>query len=56
MSRALIATLGVEDAVGILVSQFGWDTTFNAVARIEGDDGEAGLWQALHVLVDSSDV
>lgn len=56
VSRALISTLGVEDAISILISQFGWDTAFNAVARIEGEDGEEGLWQALHVLVYNSDV
>lgn len=55
VSRALISTVGVEDAVGILISQFGWDTAFNAIAAIEGVDGEQGLWQALSVLTAGRD-
>lgn len=56
MSRALIATVGVDDAVSILVSQFSWDVVFNAVAHIEGADGQAALWHVLQALVGTSDV
>ena len=51
VSRALIATVGVEEAVSILVSQFGWDTAFLAVAQLEGAEGGAALWRAVEVLL-----
>lgn len=50
VSRALIAAVGVDDAVGILVSQFGWDLAFSAIARIDGPEGAAGLWRAVETL------
>lgn len=46
-SRALIATVGVDEAVDTLVAQFGWDATVQAVARIEGDIGGRALGRAV---------
>lgn len=50
VSRALIAAVGVDDAVGILVTQFGWDLAFSAIARLDGPEGAAGLWRAVEAL------
>ena len=50
VSRALIATVGVEEAVDILVSQFGWDVAFLAVAHLEGPEAGTALWRAVEVL------
>ena len=51
VARALIATVGVEDAVTILTSQFGWDTAFIALARLEVPEATAALWQATEQLL-----
>lgn len=50
VSRALLVTAGVDDAVSILVTQFGWDVAFNALARLEGPQAEAALWRAVEAL------
>lgn len=55
VSRALIATLGVDDAVGVLIRQFGWDLAFNALARLEGAEGAGGMWRAVEGLVCEAD-
>lgn len=55
VSRALIATLGVDEAVGVLVRQFGWDLAFNALARIEHAEGARGMWRAVEGLVCDAD-
>ena len=47
VSRALISTVGVEEAVAILIAQFGWDTSMLALARIDGPNGGRALWVAL---------
>jgi hypothetical protein len=52
VARALIATVGVDEGVAILIAQFGWDVTFAALARIEGPDAAAALWLAVERLVD----
>lgn len=46
VARALIATVGVDDAVTILTTQFGWDTAFLALARLEGPEASVALWTA----------
>lgn len=51
VARALIGTVGVEEATGILIAQFGWDVTFSALAHIENTDACAALWVALEQLV-----
>ncbi|MEX2620620.1 MAG: hypothetical protein WD250_10405 [Egibacteraceae bacterium] len=55
VSRALITTLGVDDAVGVLVRQFGWDLAFSALARIDGAAGASGMWRAVEGLVCDAD-
>ncbi|MGI9018553.1 MAG: hypothetical protein ACR2HR_15870 [Euzebya sp.] len=50
VARALIATVGVDEAVSILVAQFGWDTAFLALAHVTGDDGARALWLCLERL------
>jgi hypothetical protein len=55
VSRALIATVGVDEAVSILIAQFGWDIAFSALANLDSDEAAAGLWSCLErLLVDSS--
>jgi hypothetical protein len=54
VARALISTVGVDDAVSILVTQFGWDVAFLALAHLEDHPGEVpagrALWLALEAL------
>jgi len=51
VARALIATVGVRDAVDILIAQFGWDVAFSACSLLEGPDAGAALWQSVAGLV-----
>ena len=51
VARALIATVGVDDAVMILTTQFGWDTAFIALARLDGPEASTALWRATEQLV-----
>lgn len=50
VARALLATGGPDDTVGILVGQFGWDVAFAGLAGVEGDASNAALWRALEYL------
>lgn len=50
VARALIATVGVDDAVTILVGQFGWDTTFAALARLECPEASVAMWRSVELL------
>lgn len=36
VARAMLDTLGAEDAVDVLVAEFGWDTTFETLALLRG--------------------
>ncbi|CAN5188569.1 hypothetical protein BH23ACT9_BH23ACT9_08490 [soil metagenome] len=47
VARALITTVGIDEAVAIVVAQFGWDTAFVALANLEGEEGGRALWLAL---------
>lgn len=47
VARALIATVGVDQAVSILVAQFGWDLAFVALANVDGPEAARALWIAL---------
>ena len=47
VARALMATVGVEEAVNILTVQFGWDVAFNALAGLDGPEAGRALWIAL---------
>jgi hypothetical protein len=51
VARALIATVGDDEAVAILVSQFGWDVAFNALAQVDGPDAAAALYRCVSRLV-----
>lgn len=51
VARALIATVGVDDAVTILTTQFGWDTAFVALARLEVPEASTALWRATEQLL-----
>lgn len=51
VARALIATVGVDDAVMILTTQFGWDTAFIALARLDAPEAAAALWRATEQLL-----
>ena len=50
VARALIATVGVDDAVGILISQFGWDVAFSALARLDCPEASVALWRSVEML------
>lgn len=41
VARALLATIDVEEAVEVMVSEFGWDMSFQALSLLSGP--EAGL-------------
>ena len=51
VARALIATIGVDDAVTILTTQFGWDTAFIALARLEVPEATTAMWKAAEQLL-----
>ena len=51
VARALIATIGVDDAVTILTTQFGWDIAFIALARLEVPEASTALWKATEQLL-----
>lgn len=51
VSNALINTVGVEQAVHILISQFGWDLAFSALSRLDSTQGSVALWRAVETLV-----
>lgn len=55
VARAILSTVGVDEGVEILVSQFGWDTAFTALSRLESEDGHAALWIAVeHLCCDAA--
>lgn len=37
VSRAVLATVGPADAARVLIDEFGWDATFQALALLRGD-------------------
>lgn len=50
VTRAMLTTLGPEAAVGVLISEFGWDTTFQALALIRSADATRAFgltWEML---------
>lgn len=51
VARALIATVGVDDAVGILIGQFGWDVAFSALARLDCPEASVALWRSVEMLM-----
>lgn len=51
VARALLATVPTEDAVEILVGEFGWDPAFQACALLRGDDAADAFAQCWQLLV-----
>ena len=50
VTRAMLSTLGPEEAVEVLLAEFGWDATFQALALLRGPDAEVAfglVWQQL---------
>ena len=50
VTRAMLSTLGPEESVSVLITEFGWDATFQALALLRGDDAQAAFglaWQHL---------
>ena len=50
VARALLATISIEDAVDILIGEFGWDATFQACSLLRGEDAAdafAACWVRL---------
>lgn len=50
VARAILSTVGVEEGVGILLAQFGWDTAFSALAQVDTPEAHAALWVAVEAL------
>lgn len=50
VARALVSTVGVEDGVDVLIEEFGWDVTFQALALLRGPEAERAfglVWERL---------
>lgn len=50
VSRAVIATVGPLDAARVLIDEFGWDATFQALALLRGPEAREAFgatWSAL---------
>lgn len=50
VTRAMIATLGAKDAVSVLLAEFGWDATFQALSMLRGEEASEAfglVWQQL---------
>lgn len=43
VARALLATFDAHEAVEVLVLEFGWDVSFQALLLLRGDDAEQAL-------------
>lgn len=51
VARALFATFDAGEAVEVLVVEFGWDVTFQALLLLRGHDAERALLLTLERLV-----
>jgi hypothetical protein len=50
VARALLVTIGPRETVEVLVEEFGWDATFQALAMLRGDDAQRAFgisWEHL---------
>lgn len=47
VAAALMTTLGSEQAVEVLLTQFGWDVTFTALSHMPGPHGGRAMWLVL---------
>lgn len=53
VARALLATVSPYETVEVLVAEFGWDVTFQALALLRGDGADEAFgiaWE--HLLTD----
>lgn len=51
VARALLATFDAHEAVEVLVIEFGWDVTCQALLLLRGDDAERALLLTLERLL-----
>lgn len=51
VARALLGTFDAHEAVEVLVIEFGWDVTFQALLLLRGDDAERALLLTLERLL-----
>ena len=51
VARAVLETVGPEEAVEVLVDEFGWDATFQACSLLRGPAAEAAFGHAWAHLV-----
>ena len=51
VARALLATFDPHEAVEVLVIEFGWDVTFQALLLLRGHDAERALLLTMERLV-----
>lgn len=51
VARALLTTVDERETVDVLVAEFGWDVTFQALALLRGDDGARAFGLAWEHLV-----
>lgn len=50
VARAILATVGPRDAARVLIDEFGWDATFQALALLRGEEARAAFgatWTSL---------
>lgn len=45
VARALLSTIDISDSVEILIAEFGWDATFQALSLLPGQDAEEAFAQ-----------
>lgn len=51
VARALLTTVGVEETVLVLIEEFGWDVTFQALLLLRGDGADEAFGRAWEHLV-----
>lgn len=51
VARALLSTFDVHEAVEVLLIEFGWDVSFQALTLLRGDDAERALLLTLEHLL-----
>lgn len=51
VARALLATVDVTETVEVLIAEFGWDVSFQALALLRGDEATRAFGLAWEHLV-----
>lgn len=51
VARALLVTVDVAETVEVLIAEFGWDVSFQALALLRGDDAARAFGLAWEHLV-----